>query len=1281
MMKFESILRISFGISIELVVMELYKPEAEILRKMITEWTEHDERELEATFGTQGQVNPTRFLAIAQRLRAKGFTALPQEDRLTITLENHIRFTLVGLGVIQQYCTDNIIANKPFVAMIKDRRAAESNLDLEEYDTRIKVRREIPLSSDDAQLQDAMSEWGSKKKAFRMIRRWTFEGKGVRFDLSIVHSTLRDRRGNYRWVYGFLDQDILAQPATYEVEVELIRDETLTGTPEKALSAFVNGLGEVLRGLQKNTVLIRNSVAKKILDAYRKLTGNDRFRGVAPVTLERVNFEKEKEQGYPNLRDGYNVTDKADGLRVHGFTDSDGNLYMIDMSMTVYRTGLQKKEMANTLVDGEWVTVDKNNSAIQQLLLFDIYYNGGKDTSQLPFFKTDGTIHTRYKELNSWIETWNGGDGPTIRIRELTPQTRLHVGLKRFRFGRPGDDSIFHQTNLVLNDARIYNIDGVIFTPNDTPLPTKSGVKFGAQFKWKPAKDSTVDFLVYIQKEDETKQDEITVGIKPSTGEEVRYKTLRLYVGSSQNPALLNPRATVLLDKIESVNLRQAQEYKPVLFTPGEFPDPMANVCYCEIHTDPDSGSEYVETEHNQEPISDKSIVEMRYDPSQPRGWRWIPVRVRHDKTERFQRGQLGRTLNKDEVAESVWKSIHDPITESMIRTGSEEPSQAEMESISRMMLENEAVASRYYERKAPTADLNKVRGLRDFHNRWIKEQILLRSTLRPGGKSLIDVSVGRAADLQKWRRSNVGFVLGVDIAGENITSPKGGAYSRYLDTILQTRNASVSPMIFVIGNSSKMYINGDAGATGEESDILRSLFGRMEPEGAVPPFVRKEGVNKLAKGADVIACMFGLHYFFETSNMLDGLLNNIRECLKVGGYFICCCFDGDSVFQLLRDVENGKSKSGVEGESVLWTITKRYEQEEIPQDDDAFGMAIDVEFISIGMPHREYLVPFQLFVQKMKTIGCEILNETEAKQLGLQKGTNMFRESWDMAFAAKHNYAMTPAVKEFSFLNRWYIFQKKGEPEAVAVLPDAPVPDAPVPVSVSVVPDAVPVSVVPSAATVAQKYAASDIFQFYEKSALNEKDALKIKDPGAARWLSLYAPFPIEDPDDSSIKYPSVAHFLAAMKLKKASNKPQLATDIFSNNGILHQEFISQRLLETNEGRRLISPEKDHELLLEEYQQIDKRLKQTQAKFDESSWASQKDDMLEYALQQRWERDPRLRKIVEAVRNQGKILLYYSTSIGLKNLGGMRRADGRIDGSNKVGQILMKLARFPGYQ
>ena len=97
------------------------------------------------------------------------------------------------------------------------------------------------------------------------------------------------------------------------------------------------------------------SMAMKVKSAYKELAGTDLFRGPALKVLEKENFSAEHAPKTANIRDGYNVTDKADGLRCLGFVDSKGNLYLIDMGMNVYRTGLQRPDLRLSLIDGEWV--------------------------------------------------------------------------------------------------------------------------------------------------------------------------------------------------------------------------------------------------------------------------------------------------------------------------------------------------------------------------------------------------------------------------------------------------------------------------------------------------------------------------------------------------------------------------------------------------------------------------------------------------------------------------------------------------------------------------------------------------------------------------------------------------------------------------------------------------------------------------------------------------------------------------------------------------------------
>jgi predicted NAD-dependent protein-ADP-ribosyltransferase YbiA (DUF1768 family) len=1343
--------------------MELFSAEAETLRKIVGEWTEHPERELESCFGPRGQVDATRFLTVAQRLKAKGFTALPQEDRLTITTLDNTRFTLVGMGLIQQYCRDNRLAGKPFIAMIKDRAGLESNLDLDDYETRIKVRREVPLSADDARVKDILSTWGQQKKAFRLIRRWTFQGKGILFDLSIVRSTKKDLRGNYVWVRNFLDQDIISSAPIYEIEVELIRGVD-TDTPEKALSSFIKGMGEVLRGLQKHTLLMRKSTSIRVLDAYKTFVNDDKFRGVAPVTLELKNMMKEQQPGVPNLRTGYNVTDKADGLRVLGFCDATGELFMIDMALNIYRTGLRKEECKNSLLDGEWVTKDKNDKAVQQLLFFDIYYGvNKKKVDELPFYSDVEGAETRYKEMTSWTKLWNDGMGPKIIISGLSAATKTQVSAKTFLFAK-GDD-IFKKSGQVLSRETIYNTDGLIFTPNLTPLPSRSGVGFLEQFKWKPSHDNTIDFLVLTQKDTENKrEDSVITAIKPETNETIRYKTLRLYVGSSTDPAYDDPRGTILFERelpqpqgYGKGKQRGKSDYKPILFNPKEIPDTMASICYREIQQDPDTQEDFVMTERSMEPIQDRSIVEMRYDPSQPPGWRWIPIRVRYDKTERLLKGILGRTLNSDKVAESVWNSIHEPITVSMISTGSEEPSEEEMQTIAKMEEERDGVARRYYQRKAPQQDLMLVRGLRDFHNKYIKEKMLLMPVLKNGSnKTLLDVACGKAADLQKWRRGGVGFVFGIDYAGEGIRDANDGAYRRYLDTLVNARGAAVAPMVFAIGDSSKAFVNGAAGATEEEGDILRSVFGRVNPVGPVPPFVSRVGKGMMKDGADVVACMFALHYFFKDSESLAGFMTNLNDSIKIGGYFVACFFDGQRVFDLLKDKEVGEAATGVEAGAPIWSIKKNYDADELPGDEISLGMGIDVEFISIGASHTEYLVSFELLKTKMREIGCYLENPAN--------DTALFDDSYKIATQKGNQFPMSDVVKQYSFLNRWVVFKRSNTgqvfepktppfgdppladairpsesgsppyrtaiyqavepltlgPAAAATTTSVPRTSAALSAAVSAAAEAVTTTgpaapilsavpsiqaqpslasavaaastatvegVVPKEKTVASgpaaRYESGEVFRFSPDAKL--ADTLKIGDKGAVRWLAPYAPFPIIDtlPSGGQVKYPTLEHYLVGMKYKIATDKPQLAASVFSEEGTIHQKFLRDRLAAS--GKKAITEEQDQEFLRLEMVEVRNanrasNIKKFKAQLDEATWATQKDAVLKEGLKQRWDRDARLHTIVEAARAQGKYLLYDTDSAAAGELAGVRKADGRIEGENKVGRILMQLAGYPGF-
>ena len=1379
--------------------MELYPATIDSLTRLVEEWVINDDRELEATF--ENASDTTTFLTVAQRLSAKGYDALPQEDKMNIITPQQYRFTLTGMAAIEDYCRDDTLEGKQYEVMMKQRAGEESNVDIKDYGVRIKARREEPLLKDDVTVRDLLNGWATQRKAFRILRRWTFMNreKGVRFDLSMVRSSPKSPRGDFIWQSRFQQRDITKEPAFYEIEVELLRPEGEADTPDKlealtkeALKNLISGVGEVLRGIQKHHLLIRKPTTEKVLARYKELTKTDRFRGVAPITMIVQNMRKQRTVGETNIRDGYNVTDKADGLRMMGFVDGNGELFMIDMSMYVYKTGLKRESCAWSLVDGEYVTKDKDGEAIQQLMLFDIYIASEKrDVSKLPFMSGESASSassalgsdfkggSRFAELMAWGDKWNDGDGPTVS--KTAADSKIMVSVKEFKFANAGDLSIFKLCEKTLLSAATsrYNTDGLILTPNLLPLPEKSGVKFAEQLKWKPAEDNSVDFLVEFDKDPTSRMDIVTTGVKPGTGETVQHKSLRLYVGSELDPAYEDPRGTVLFEQplpgamIQQRGRKPRREYKPVLFNPSELPDTMAAVCYSEIMTSA-TGDDFVSCE-NGDPIENKSIVEMRYEPGNEPGWRWIPMRVRYDKTERYQKGIIGRTLNKDEAAEGVWNSIHDPITQFMITTGSDQPSAKELSEMSGAVagVATGNVSKVYYDRKGPKEDILMVRGLRDFHRRYIKEELLLGRGLRGGGKTFVDLACGQGGDLWSWIRYNVEFVYGTDIAGNGIRDPQDGAYRRYINAVMKNGGYDKVPkMVFTIGSSAKNLASGDAGATPEESNMMRAILGKVSPDGPIPPFVEKYAKGRLRNGADCVAIMFAIHYFFENEIALTGFMRNVSDSLAMGGLFIGCCFDGQRVFDALRSIPEGGSLMGKEKDAEIWKITKRYSGTDLTNGVESLGMPIEVDFVSIGTTQREYLVSFELLKAKMAEIGCDLLTQDECKALDLVNSTALFEETYDMAGKKGHKFAMSPTVRQYSFFNRWFIFKRRrggslpqdeeesmpapapafaspslakaagptlskaqltaekaklarltptaeqkeiedpfGESAAEGTMvPSAavPVPSAAAPVpSTSTVKQVVIKPSVSSAssasssgtgggASVAQagkplhtipvqeqehqrrKYGLAELFQFYNDAS--QVDKLKLGDPDAARWLSPSAPFPIVD---EGVTYPSVEHYLAGMKYKLATNKPELASKIFSQEGEVHQSFLRTRATESAQGARALSAQRDHDLLkaerakvLEESNPIGSTgMKKYRATFDDGKWFGVKDRVLKEALKQRWDKDERLRRILTGIKAKGLVILYYTGPGSGSDLGGKRTSEGYIDGENKVGKILMELA------
>jgi hypothetical protein len=163
------------------------------------------------------------------------------------------------------------------------------------------------------------------------------------------------------------------------------------------------------------------------------------------------------------------------------------------------------------------------------------------------------------------------------------------------------------------------------------------------------------------------------------------------------------------------------------------------------------------------EVFEDNTIVEFKYDMTRENKWRWIPIHVRNDKTTELRQGVSLNFGNAYHVAESNWKSIHNPVTQEMIATGVNIP-------------DVEGDSDVYYNRLVSS---NKTMGLRNFHN-FIKYNLI--KAVSKKGETLIDYACGKAGDFPKWIDAQLSFVFGIDKSKDNLENRIDGACARFLN-------------------------------------------------------------------------------------------------------------------------------------------------------------------------------------------------------------------------------------------------------------------------------------------------------------------------------------------------------------------------------------------------------------------------------------------------------------------------------------------------------------------
>jgi SAM-dependent methyltransferase len=908
-------------------------------------------------------VTKPQFARCLKCLVAKGWKVSAQPEVLDVVTQNGYRATYVTPEEIAQYSNGLPPLDASKVHVIEKRRA-QAPLELADVGVRVNVKSEQAVGGE--QRASHLAALKTLTKTFRLKKRFQLLPPGDapphHVDMSVV------KTGNN--VRSLPDAS-----SGYEIELEARGGATA--------DTFAAGVRTLLVCLDDGFVPLSAAGKDAVLSQYLALTypgagvahaksqPKSFFAAPMPVTLTLHNLVP-PEPGKVSVLQDYTVTDKADGERALLFT-AKGRAYLINSRLDVHALPVTVPEDdAGSLLDGEWIQLPNQQ---RMYAAFDAYLLDRKDVRRLPLLEDRPQAESRLRCVQTVLRRIKN-DAADLK---LVPKT-FHT-----------DASLFEAARKTLGSHKVgnipYRIDGLIFTPKSAGVPDAWGGTWARTFKWKPPQDNTIDFLVRFKAD---------MVVRDGRA----YRVALLHVGHS---ASAEPKTAVSVLQSE----HRAQQpgkgakkppYVLVLFQPEDGGEDRVYEAFLPVD---DKGKVACV---DGDAIENESVVEFAYagrlDAEPFSAYKWVPVRVRQDKTQEYKiTGKV--SANSLRTALNVWDSMVHPVTEELV-TGA-------------APLDATKIASRdVYYAKIDGRNVSATRSMRTFHNYWVKLRTCLRPLQERGAKSLLDLACGKAGDLRKW--IDVGFadVVGLDLFADNITNPEDGAYAR----LQRAKPPAGSRYAFVPYDVSTpidaLHINRI------EDDGDRAA---MQALWAVVPkqLIRSKGLlnyyGMARDGFDAVSCQFAIHYFFKDASTLDAFAVNVARNLRPGGRFVGTCMDGARVAQKLAGLPRGadlQAKSG--GGELLWSMRRLYEDS-----DEVRSIGVYLE--SIDTYNVEYLVDYRSLAECMERVGLVPAGHGGFEELFAELGRH--QPAPGEADVVKEALGMQPAEKEFSFLNMWFAFDK----------------------------------------------------------------------------------------------------------------------------------------------------------------------------------------------------------------------------------------------------------------
>jgi ribA/ribD-fused uncharacterized protein len=864
-------------------------------------FVKHANAELECKVLT----NQIQTKDIADRIlkTIEGFAAGPGVEAVhsTFSYPDDIRVVARGAENIHKICTTNSFKGSQVKVERKSpyfgRQGSEGHgdkVDVPETGLRFTLRKEEEVRRDfTGTPMDATSH-------VRVLNRksWKTQDGLLTIDFSMVKSKVKGMRSF---------SEILRQNPSYELEVEVLDRKA---DPKAIVESMLVHIEYLLIAFQGSPFLLPSSDVSR----YGMEFGTSGHKFLNPVTMKRRHIRADRPN---NILTGYTVTNKADGQRCFLTVMRDKRVLRIQPNGTVTWTGMMavKDVHVGDVVDGEYID-DRNLFCI-----FDVYSFRGKNTTRLPLFTTDEDVLAN--PLSSRLGCAREFVADLRRDFTTMPNGKaLRVETKLFMAGdgRAMEEAI----NTMLTTKFEYETDGLIFTPRATPVAPQAdrkGNTWTTVYKWKPADQNSIDFLVRFKP-----------GESFDTTLKARVFKGQLYIGRTRGFDIVYPCETMTGEYVpprlppDLQALADVRDRAPGVFQPAVPRNPDASNISIPLD------AKGVPVDSTGARVEDNTIIECVRDVETNR---WVILRTRYDKTHQYRVLHQPQFGNDVATANSIWTNIHIPVTKEMLTSCVSTPPDDTFED------------DLYYRDDLGSRD----RVLKDtyaFHNR-IKAD-LFTQVIKPGS-TLLELAVGRGGDMLKWREAKPSRVVGMDIAAGNLESPVQGACVRY---IRLREQGPLPPALFVVGDMTQPLYE-------QKSRYIQILAG-LEP--APTPYLQQFAGLKMF---DAVSCQMAMHYACTSEETFKVFTKNLVDHGK--GVFFGTCMDGAAVYASLL----GKKSTLFRADGqVFGEIVKSYTDGDTWREE--FGQMISVKLESFERPMDEALVPFGKVTEMLGEAGYELV-------------------------------------------------------------------------------------------------------------------------------------------------------------------------------------------------------------------------------------------------------------------------------------------------------------------